>query len=221
MSPSHAASIRPRNNAKQDRKPCFLLWEVEKRMRSSKNQKRKTPVRNLDFMEPAPKKKKWCLCRDGLERGGRSPKVRDILHRPVGPVLTVRWRIWAESKNQTPSTHLRVSLSRVFLLLTKKKIIEQSNGEPTRIQDCGKEYGQHTKLCSENPGSCFGKRKRGWRMRSSKNQKNKTPVRNTKKIYGACLLRGSNAWPLPYEGSATTNWAKEATVGDTTRSPSA
>jgi hypothetical protein len=26
-----------------------------------------------------------------------------------------------------------------------------------------------------------------------KNQKNKTPVRNTKKIYGACLLRGSNA----------------------------
>jgi hypothetical protein len=103
--------------------------------------------------------KKEGFARDGLERGGRPPKVGHFT--PSGGTSIEGTGEYERNQRRKPHLLIYVSLSRVFLLLTKKKIIEQSNGEPTRIQDCGKEYGQHTKLCSENPGSCFGKRKRG------------------------------------------------------------
>jgi hypothetical protein len=61
---------------------------------SVEERKRFARRKTIDFMEPAPEKKNNGVCAGtGPDRGGRPPKVRDILHRPVGPVLTVRWPI--------------------------------------------------------------------------------------------------------------------------------
>jgi hypothetical protein len=124
----------------------------------SVEERKRLPGESLFDLWPAQKKKEG-FARDGLERGGRPPKVGHFT--PSGGTSIEGTGEYERNQRRKPHLLIYVSLSRVFLLLTKKKIIEQSNGEPTRIQDCGKEYGQHTKLCSENPGSCFGKRKRG------------------------------------------------------------